>query len=172
MRHAEAMPRPPASDDQGRELTSRGHADARTVGGHLLELGQVPERVLCSTARRTRQTWTGLSEVWSRVGHFPIVQYADTLYGADEDRLLDELIAVDAGCEHLMVLAHNPGVHRLALELARAEVTDTRPLERLRERMAPGTAVILEFDQPSWVGLRRGSGTVIDIVRPQDLAVD
>jgi phosphohistidine phosphatase len=169
LRHAEPARRYSGVDDHARELTPRGIEDARELARHLLEMGQIPERVLCSTARRTRQTWLRLEDVWSTVGHFPVLRFDDALYLASAERILDEVRLVDAACEHLMVLGHNPGIHHLAVELAREDVTDVRPLERLREGMTPGTAVVLDFEKPTWLDVTWHTGVAVDVVRPADL---
>lgn len=169
LRHAEPAPRHSGIDDHARELTPRGVDDARDIARHLLEMGQIPERVLCSTARRTRQTWLCLEDVWSEVGHFPVLRFDDALYLASAERILDEVREVDGACEHLMVLGHNPGIHHAAVELAREDVTDSRPLERLREGMTPGTAVVLDFDKPTWLEVTWRTGVAVDVVRPADL---
>src|ERR1051326_8020454 len=56
MRHAKAGELPGGPDAE-RALTPRGRADAARAGQWLAEQGFVPDAVICSPARRARQTW-------------------------------------------------------------------------------------------------------------------
>ncbi|MBF9130683.1 histidine phosphatase family protein [Plantactinospora sp. S1510] len=56
LRHAKAE-RPTSGPDAERPLTARGHADAAAAGAWLDHGGYLPTVVLCSPAKRTRQTW-------------------------------------------------------------------------------------------------------------------
>src|SRR5580692_4260108 len=50
--------------DMVRPLNTRGEAAARLMGGYMARHGLVPQRVLCSPAQRTRETWAGISAQW------------------------------------------------------------------------------------------------------------
>ena len=47
----------PDVPDQERPLAKRGRRDAPVVGRWLRGHGYLPDTVICSVARRTRQTW-------------------------------------------------------------------------------------------------------------------
>ncbi|MFZ0755940.1 MAG: histidine phosphatase family protein, partial [Trebonia sp.] len=47
----------PDVPDQDRPLAKRGRRDAPVAGGWLGRSGYVPDAVVCSTARRARETW-------------------------------------------------------------------------------------------------------------------
>lgn len=47
--------------DLSRPLTPRGHADANAAGAWLAAHGYRPDLVICSPAKRTRQTWHGIA---------------------------------------------------------------------------------------------------------------
>ena len=55
-RHAKAEPHG-ARPDHERVLAKRGRVDAEAMGERLAERGDTPELVLCSTSRRTLETW-------------------------------------------------------------------------------------------------------------------
>ena len=69
-------------------------------------------RVFMSSARRTHQTWDAVSEAMGDVE----VHLSPALYNASSDVLRRAVEAAedDAGC--LLLVAHNPGVHQLAVE--------------------------------------------------------
>src|SRR2546426_6489278 len=64
LRHAKSSWSSPGMQDSARPLSGRGEAAARLMGGYMARHSLVPERVLCSTARRTRETWAGIAAQW------------------------------------------------------------------------------------------------------------
>ena len=60
LRHAHAESATAGQDDIARPLSATGLAEARAAGDWLREHGLRPDRVLCSTAARTRETLAAL----------------------------------------------------------------------------------------------------------------
>ena len=56
LRHAHADPALPGQSDMDRPLSAEGLAEAESAGRWLRDQGLVPDCVLCSPARRTRET--------------------------------------------------------------------------------------------------------------------
>jgi phosphohistidine phosphatase SixA len=56
LRHAQTEDTRPGSRDSERRLTPDGERDAEQVGDHLRKQGITIDKVLCSSAARTRQT--------------------------------------------------------------------------------------------------------------------
>ena len=56
LRHAKSSWRQADLEDHQRPLNKRGLAAAKRMGLYLAEAGLRPDRVLCSTALRTRET--------------------------------------------------------------------------------------------------------------------
>src|SRR5690606_2089363 len=56
LRHAHAEPPRPGQADLDRPLSAEGLAEADAVATWLRDKGLVPDRALCSPARRTRET--------------------------------------------------------------------------------------------------------------------
>ena len=85
LRHAHAESATAGQDDIARPLSATGLAEARAAGDWLREHGLRPDRVLCSTAARTRETLAALGDIGT---HFPDtdVQFR----GADSAVLLAE----------------------------------------------------------------------------------
>lgn len=61
LRHAKAETTLGTVSDADRPLSSRGYADATAAGTWLGIEGLRPELVICSPARRTRQTWQAVA---------------------------------------------------------------------------------------------------------------
>ena len=62
LRHAHAEPATTGQSDLDRPLSPQGLAEAEAVARWLKEQGLVPDRGLCSPARRTRETLGGAFE--------------------------------------------------------------------------------------------------------------
>ena len=105
LRHAKSSTGDPSMDDIDRPLNRRGREAAPRIGGWLRETGQLPARILCSPAARTRQTLEGLGLTGIPAG-FP-----DDLYLADAGTILRAALAqrVDT-----LVVGHNPGMAEAA----------------------------------------------------------
>lgn len=113
LRHARADD-PPGTADEQRPLSARGHADARAAGAWLATR-YVPELVLCSPARRTRQTWQALS------GQLPerpdAVRYERLLYVGGVADLFNLLRRTDETVHTVLVVGHNPALSQLSFTL-------------------------------------------------------
>src|SRR3984885_4023586 len=85
LRHAKSA-WPDDVPDHERPLAPRGRRDAPAAGDWLHRSGYVPDRVLCSTARRARETWQLAEE---KLGARPQTVFEDRVYGASSAELLD-----------------------------------------------------------------------------------
>ncbi len=110
MRHAQAEN---GFEDFERALTDRGRSQAETVGRLLAERGYVPDHVICSAARRTRQTLDGVLGAMEPGTH-PEVDYSEAAYSAGVDTLLELVNQVDPDAGTVLVVAHNPTMAQLA----------------------------------------------------------
>ena len=110
LRHAKAE-QVPGKPDHDRELTERGRRDATAAGKWLHQQGIVAELVICSTSRRTRQTW----EHAARGGaHTEFVEYRRSVYQSGTSGVL-ATIREDAGqIRTLVVVGHAPTIPDLA----------------------------------------------------------
>ncbi|MCV0414456.1 MAG: histidine phosphatase family protein [Brevundimonas sp.] len=143
MRHAQAeMSAPSGGGDKARPLAPQGRTEAAAMGRALAERGIKPDLALVSTAARTRQTWDLMHDAFGDVE----VRDLAMLYnaGADVIRGLVEGSEEEAGC--LMIVAHNPGVHLLAVEYLTESAASPAVLDRLAGGFAPGSAAIFSVD--------------------------
>lgn len=113
MRHAEAVGSAPSGLDRDRALSPRGRSEARSVGRALAARGLQPDLALVSAATRTRQTWDlvreGLADIELRAEPALYNAPAETL------RVHAERAGLVADC--VILIAHNPGIHQLAMDL-------------------------------------------------------
>jgi phosphohistidine phosphatase len=116
LRHATAAGEPGVNDLR-RPLTGRGRRNAAEAGRWLLAQGIIPDRVLCSTAERTRQTWARLSAELGAAADRSTVTFDRRVYDAGAMALL--YLAAEQPDEAAVVLTvgHNPASHQLVAEL-------------------------------------------------------
>lgn len=182
----------PDVPDHDRPLAKRGRRDAPVAGRWLKREGYVPELVLCSTARRTRETWKLAA---SEIGASPQVRYEPEAYAATAGTLLELIHGIPARCDTALLIGHNPGISQLAVLLAEPwedarapqqgeappHPEDTASKQQLKAPAAPGplqrakagfptaAAAVLEF-QGDWSSLDPGQARMLDFAIPADMA--
>lgn len=120
MRHAKAGELPGGPDAE-RALRPRGRDDAAAAGAWLRVGGRIPELVLCSPARRARQTWQYASQALGPAGG-PEVRVDQRLYQAGPEELLEIFAEVTPVVTSLMYVGHNPAAAAVAAILAGREI--------------------------------------------------
>ena len=117
MRHGKAGELPGGPDIE-RALTPCGRDDAAAAGQWLRGRGYQPDLVLCSAARRARQTWQYVS---GALAGQPEVETQERLYRADAGELLEIIRESAASVMTLMYVGHNPAAVELVAELTGLE---------------------------------------------------
>jgi phosphohistidine phosphatase len=164
LRHAKSA-WPEDVPDHDRPLAPRGRRDAPAAGRWLRKSGRVPDRVLCSTARRARETWQLAEE---KLRAHPQVVFEPRIYGAGTSELLDLARETPPDTGTLLIVGHDPTMHELTLELARAEPGETAPaLDRVREKFPTAGIAVLEFTG-TWLDLGPGRARLADFCVPGD----
>ncbi|TVL91587.1 histidine phosphatase family protein [Streptomyces sp. SAJ15] len=160
LRHAKsAWPEVP---DHERPLAGRGRRDAPAAGRWIREAGRVPDLVVCSTARRTRETWELATAELG--GAAPAVTYEPRAYAATAAELLDVVRGTPDGVRTLLLIGHNPGVEELVSLLAGAAAGDA--LERAREKFPTSAIAVLAWSGP-WSALAPGGARLTDFTVPR-----
>jgi phosphohistidine phosphatase len=174
LRHAKsAWPDVP---DYERPLARRGQRDAPVMGRWLRSSGHVPDQVLCSTARRARETWQ-LAQ--AQLGATPAVSFDDAGYQGSAGQLLDVIRRAPRAARTLLIVGHDPAIPELALTLAAATspvssqvVSDAAPpavLDSMRAKFP--TAAVAVFDVTgNWGQLGPGTARLTTFVTPRALA--
>jgi phosphohistidine phosphatase len=105
--------------DHERPLAKRGRRDAPVAGRWLGRSGYVPDVVVCSTARRARETWelaaAGLAEAVP--GAAPPVRYEPRVYEATVLGLLMLVREFTDDLHTVLIVGHNPGLAELTVGL-------------------------------------------------------
>ncbi|MEV4971089.1 SixA phosphatase family protein [Streptomyces scopuliridis] len=162
LRHAKsAWPDVP---DHERPLAARGRRDAPAAGRWLRAAGCVPDLVICSTARRTRETW---ALVAPELDAWPLVFYDPRVYEASAAELLGVLRDVPEGQRTVLLIGHQPGVQDVVLSLAGHG--DDEAMARARGKF-PTSAVAVLTLPGSWADLTPDTATLTDFAVPRGLA--
>jgi len=153
LRHAKTERDAPSGKDHDRRLDERGHHDGAEIGRWLAAENYRPDLVLVSDAARAQETWelvrTAIPSAPAR--HLP------ELYGADPSELLRAIhgtAKTDPKC--LMIIAHNPGLHELALALiAGGDAAGRRALDA---NLPTSGVAVIDFKIDDWddIGFRGG----------------
>jgi len=157
LRHAHAQITPGQPDFE-RPLSDPGERSTRAIGDALAQATALPDLALVSTAARARATWQGVQK--QLPGLVPTL-FEPRLYNAEPNDIADVLqtlntSGLNAPSPHpqhcLLVIAHNPGLHQLALQLITQ--ADQTSLTRLHDGLPPGGLIIIDFPHlPGWHAL-------------------
>lgn len=164
LRHAKSSWNNPTLPDRDRPLATRGVTDAPLMGRAMTERGIEPDLVLCSSARRTRDT---LALVLPELKVEPKVVYEDALYHASAAEMLEMMHGVQPGASRLMLVGHNPEIHALALDLVGSGPKHYR--DRLKEKYPTAGLVVINFSSGNWKGVTVNSGSLNLFLTPKDL---
>jgi phosphohistidine phosphatase len=161
LRHAKSDRSEPGASDHDRPLNPRGMETAARVGAYIAHHALTPDLVLCSTARRARDTWAVLAKALEAA---PPAKYDARLYNAGSDALLAAARETPSKVHSLMMVGHNPGLHEFAVLLIAAGDVDER--ERLREKLPTAGLVVIDFAIDAWSALHREGGRLDRFVVP------
>jgi phosphohistidine phosphatase len=162
LRHAKSSWKDRSLADRDRPLAGRGRRAARAMAAHMEAERIRPDLVLCSPARRTRQT---LECIGTALGHAVEARFDEELYGAGEAELFGLLRALADEVRSVMVIGHNPGLEDLAVGLA----SEGAELARLREKYPTAALATIDLPADTWAAITRRSGELVGYVRPRDL---
>ena len=113
--------------------------------------------MLISSAVRAHETWELAWAAMKDLVPQPHVELEPDLYGADSAQLLQSIREVSlCAAQRLMVIAHNPGMHELALALT--DGGDAAGRRTLADNLPTSGLAIIDFAIDNWsdVAFRRG----------------
>lgn len=145
MRHAKAGELP-GGPDFDRPLRPRGRRDSAAAGHWLASHGFRPDRVLCSAAKRTTQTWEHLS---AELGGSPEFSAEQRFYQADADDVAQVIRETPETVSTVLYIGHNPAAAELATMLTGAEPD------------FPTAAIAVVRLPADWASLAPGTGDVV-----------
>ena len=163
MRHAKSSWAIPGARDFDRELNDRGVADAIKIGKALAAKGFLPQKVLCSSAVRTRETLDNI------IGSFetaPQVTYTDKLYSSGLSDYV-EMIQAEAEPVSIMVIGHNPMCGALAASMPGSG--NEEAISKIAYKYPTAAVSIIDFDIERWSDVAQRTGIMVDCLIPSEL---
>lgn len=158
LRHAKsAWPDVP---DHDRPLADRGERDAPEAGRWLRRSGRRPDRVVCSTARRARETWALAAAEFDPA---PPVEHDKRVYLAEYTDLLRIIAETPEEVTTLLLAGHEPAVRELTLYLAGDALGDN--LTRVHAKFPTAALAVLAL--PGWADPQPESALLTDFVIPR-----
>lgn len=135
-------------------MNSFGRREAAVAAGRFARLGIVPDRVLISPARRTRET----GAIFCKKLKLPAgcVRVEPEIYEAERAQLLRIVQRQDDAHDVLMVIGHNPGVSLLLNHLVDGGV----------EVFPPGAFAVVKLSANRWAELSFKSLTLMHYDAP------
>lgn len=133
LRHAHAEPATPGQADLDRPLSPVGLAEAEAAGKWMKENNLLPDCVLCSPSRRTRET---LEAVLAAIGYVE-KRLEDRIYEATPGTLA-ALVDERRDLDWVLIVGHNPGLERLVALMTEGTSSDYRG-------MPPAAVAVLGF---------------------------
>jgi phosphohistidine phosphatase len=170
LRHAKSSWDDPVLDDHERPLAPRGVRAVKVLGEYVHDHGIRPAQVICSSARRTRETLAGV-----KPGGETLIE--DEVYDASCGELIDRLHRVPDDTPSVMLVGHNPAMQMLVLRLTGANgdghgngASDRLDgdLAEVQRKFPTGALATLTFDC-AWSELGPGRARLADFVRPKAL---
>ena len=164
LRHAKSSWKEEVEDHE-RRLNRRGREAARRVGLALPAIGKL-DLILCSSARRTRET---MELVFAEFRVQPRSVFEDEIYEASKEALMGRLRRLPEDIGNVLLIGHNPGLHELAMAIAD---TNTAGFRALSSGKFPTAARASFRVAEPWSAFGRSRCELVDYVTAESLRSD
>jgi phosphohistidine phosphatase len=164
MRHGKSAWDDADHGDHERPLAPRGCKAAAAVGRHLAKLEAHPQLVLCSDARRTSDT---LDLTLEHLDAKPTIEREGGLYLCGPRVLLERIKDVPGDVDSLLVMAHNPDLHAVALALA-GHGDDDHHLA-LKMKFPTAACAVFRLDIARWRDIDAARAVLQEFILPRKL---
>lgn len=155
LRHAKSSWDDPALADHDRPLAPRGHTAAKRIGARLRTDQTSVDLVLCSSARRARDTLDLVAPPGK-------IEIEDGIYGASAGELLERLRLIGDDVASVMLVGHNPAMQELATQLLPDADEDAIG------KFPTGALAMLTFPG-SWSSLAPRRTELVTFLKPREL---
>ena len=117
LRHAKTNQVSPTGRDFDRELLPRGYEQLKAFKSKLADQPITVTRVFCSSAKRTRQTWTEIADLFPNA----TISFHNELHLASQQTLLN-FLNQQQSTETILLIGHNEGLSDLASYLTGSDI--------------------------------------------------
>lgn len=148
--------------DFDRPLNKRGLKNAKKMGAWLKKKKLVPDVIVSSPARRTRQT---IGLVCEQLGKdVQDIVWDDHLYETGLAELLQVIKEHGKNARRMLVMGHNPGLDYLVNHLSK-----NRPPHNITGKLMTTAAIaVLDFGEAG-IDDKQGSAKVVKMARPKEI---
>jgi phosphohistidine phosphatase len=158
LRHAKSSWDDTTIKDFDRPLNGRGLSNAPLIGRFLREQKIASDLILCSPARRTRETVTLLM----KAGRIEApVRFDERVYEASVERLFEVISQIEERVKQALLVGHNPGLEGLIHHLTGEE-----------KRMPTAALARLSLGVEKWSKTQAGCGNLDWLINPKQLEGD
>lgn len=162
LRHAKSSWDETHLADHDRPLSPRGRRAACAIGRWVDETGIRPDVVLCSSARRARET---LAAVLPGLGGEVQVHVEPGLYTFQAEDLLARVRELPDDAISAMVVGHNPAIAETIARLAR----EGHRLADARTKVPTGALACIDLEVDAWRDVTKDCGVLAAFVVPREL---
>lgn len=167
LRHAKSSWDEAGLADYDRPLNIRGKSSAPIMGRHMADHALMPDRILCSGSRRTRETFAGILPFIK--GDFD-AKFLRSIYSGMAMTYAPILKTHGGTAKTLMLIGHNPTIQETALSLIGRGNPDL--IEQIREKFPTAGLAVIDFDElDDWARLAEGTGRIVAFFRPREIEV-
>lgn len=145
LRHAKSSWDDPELDDHDRPLAPRGARAGRLIGRYIRQMGYEPATVLCSTARRARDTW---SLIATELTGDPVIEHHAELYLTGAPHILERIARLPDSENDVLLVGHNPDFQQVALALIGPDEHALRGM--IANKFPTGAYLRLSFAETQW----------------------
>ena len=164
LRHAKSSRSDPSLTDADRPLNDRGVANARQMGQHIADNNLLPDMILCSSARRTRETLAGMLPFFNCE---ITIHLLDCIYEGDEKEYLDAIKVRGYNAKNLLIIGHCPTIQNVALDMLDNSKPDLR--EKIASHFPTSGLAVIAFKSGNWKGQKYNSGSASAFYLPKEL---
>ena len=125
IRHAKSIWANPLQSDFERPLSERGKVEAPAMGEKLKQMGLVPDLIIASSAKRTRQTAKKIAKALDY--DVDNIKWEEKLYHCIPSVFEEVIYEVSDKLKTVFIVAHNPGITEFVNNLAADFSIDNMP---------------------------------------------
>ncbi len=163
-RHAKSSWDFPELEDFDRPLNARGQKAAPRMAAWLADNDLISGYVICSAARRTRETLDLALPLWKPA---PTIDYAEAVYHANPETLLAITRDAPDAARNVMIVGHNPGLEAFATRMIGSG--DKKARLALASKFPTAAAAVMTFETASWAKIEPGSGHLAHFITPRQI---
>jgi len=166
LRHAKSSWDDTGLSDFDRPLNLRGRAAAPLMGRHMADHSLSPDRVLCSSSRRTRETFAAVLPFLRNDFE---AQFLRTIYDCPGGTYAPTIRRHGGAARTLLLIGHNPVIQETALTLIGRGNPDITA--SIAAKFPTSGLAVIDFDGDDWSGLDPRSGRIVAFFRARELEV-